>query len=1073
MKLKYCLLAILWPFLTHAQTNIKGTIRSATTGKPIEGASITLKKASLTAMADQSGNFSLALPHVPDTLRVLMIGYNPFQQLITHGGEITVLLEPSNAATLDTVIVSTGYQRIPKERATGSFDLIDNKLLNRSVSPGILARIENTTPGLLFNKGDAALTDKLLIRGRNTIYADASPLIVLDNFPYDGDISNINPNDIESVSILKDAAAASIWGARAGNGVIIITTKKGAAKSPQVQLNTNTTFTGKADPSGISSISSSDYIDLEKYLFSQGYYANDELFDSWNFGHPPLTPVVEMLIAKRDGTMPAGDADAAIELLKKIDALTGIRDHLYRQAINSQYALNVSGTTGNISYYCSAGWDNNTGDLVGSSADRITLRTQNTFRITNRLQADAGISFIQNISKQGNNPGYGLNSGYGKSLYPYAGLVDDNGAATVLVKDNRLAFTEKAATAGLLNWQYNPINDISQNELKTANTDYLLNTAIRYTIIPGLQAELKYQYEQASITTRDYHAPGSYYVRNMINNFTQVDPVTGSLTYPVPVGAIMNTGNGALRSHQGRATLSYDHSWQLRHKLVALAGWEIKDLQQEKYNDRLYGYDPGRSFVATQLDYVTKFTQYYNIYLKSAITSGASVQHTTDRFISSFANAAYSYNNRYTLSASVRHDAANLFGVAANQRGTPLWSAGLAWQLSNETFYRLQWLPQLKFRITYGTAGNISRLASAYTTISFFSAAVTPLTTATIVNPPNDQLRWEKINMLNLALDFATKNRILSGSIEYYRKKANDLLAQAPADPTTGLSNTDAESFYYGNVASTAGSGVDINFTSNNISGRFSWQTSWLFSYSQSKITAYLLPAGNAETSNLLVNAFYINPVKGRPVFSLYSYPWAGLDPATGDPLGILQGKNSNDYAAIMQQSIDSITYNGPAQPVYYGALRNTFQWKNLSLSFNISYKLGYYFRRKSIDYGMLFSTWAGHDDYARRWQNTGDEKHTSVPSMMYPANSQRDAFYTDAAVLVENAGNIRLEDISLSYDLDKTKCKWLPFSHVRFYGYAANLALLWTANDKHIDPYYNNTAVAGKSLALGLNITF
>ena len=1075
MKLIYCLMAILWPLghlIAQTNTTISGTVRSAVTGKTLTGATVSFTKAGLSNITDKQGKFSFSNITLPDTLFVSLIGYGIQQQVIISATPINILLEETTRS-LDSVVVSTGYQRIPKERSTGSFGLVSNELVNRSVSTSVLNRIENITPGVLFNKGDAANTDALLIRGRSTIYANAAPLIVVDNFPYDGDISNINPNDVESITILKDAAAASIWGARAGNGVIIITTKKGNTKAPQVVFNTNITFVQKPDLFNVSSNSAEDYIDLEKYLFEQGYYANDEQFDAWDFGHPPLTPVVELLIAKRDGSIPATEADAAIEAYKKYDARNDIGSYLYRNGTNQQHALNVSGNTGNTNYYFSAGWDKNASNIVGASDNRITLRTQNTFRVNDKLQIDAGINFIQSSSKQGNNPGYGLNSGYGKNLYPYARLVDDNNVPVVLVKDNRLAFTERAADAGLLNWQYNPINDLTANELSTANTDYVLNTAVRYTILPGLQAEVKYQYEQATITTNDYHSADSYFARNIINSFTQVDAATGVLSYPIPIGAIMNISNGNLQSHQGRATLSYSKSWKQKHQLSALAGWEIKDLQQEKNNNRLYGYDPERSIVATQIDYVNKFTQYYNIYLQSTITNAASVQKTTDRFISSFANAAYTFHNRYTLTASARQDAANLFGVATNQRGTPLWSAGIAWQLNNETFYNIGWLPSLKLRATYGYNGNISRLASAFTTISFFSAATTPLTTATIVNPPNERLRWEKINMLNIAVDFAAKNKVISGSIEYYHKRAKDLLGQAPADPTTGLSNESGESFYYGNVASMKGNGVDININTKNISGKFNWQTDWLFSYTTSKITDYLLPAGNASSGNLQINSFYINPIEGRPVYSVYSYPWVGLDAATGNPLGILAGKPTTDYNAIAQQSIDSIMYNGPAQPVCYGAVRNTLQWKNITLSFNISYKLGYYFRRRSIDYSTLFGSWSGHADYALRWQQPGDEQNTSVPSMIYPSDPQRDNFYTYSSVLVEKADNIRLEDISISYDIDKSQWKALPFKHVRFYSYAANLAVLWTANSKQIDPYYNNIPAARKSFSLGLNISF
>ncbi|QEC67924.1 SusC/RagA family TonB-linked outer membrane protein [Panacibacter ginsenosidivorans] len=1075
MKLRYCLWVILLPILSRAQTNkttITGHVRNAENGAPITGATVSLTYAQVATVTNEQGWFTLGAINLPDTLQVNMLGYAVIRMPLTTGAPINILLEETSRS-LDSVLVSTGYQKIPKERATGSFDLINNVLLNRSPSSTVLQRIENLTPGILFNHGDAANTDALLIRGRSTIYANAAPLIVLDNFPYDGDINNINPNDIESISILKDAAAASIWGARAGNGVIVITTKKGNSPTPQIQFNTNITITPRPDLFSVHSISSPDYIELEKTLFENGYYANDELYDSWNFGHPPLTPVVELLIAKRDGTIPAAEADAQIAAYKTFDARNDIGKYLYRDAVAQQYALNISGSTPAVSYYCSAGWDKHINSLAGANDNRITLRSQQTIRLSNKLQVDAGLNFIHAINSEGNNPGYFLNNGAGKSLYPYAAIADASGNPLVIVKDYRQRFTNDAYNNGLLNWQYSPLEDISENELKLVNTDYLLNTALRYSILKGLQLELKYQYERAAVVTTDFHSGDSYFARNLINSFTQVNTATGALSYPLPQCAIMNVNNGTLQSHQGRATITYNTVFKQQHRLNILAGWEIKDLQRQHTYNRFYGYNTNTASTISKIDYVTKYTQYYNIYAQAQIPSSQGLGSTTDRFISSFANAAYTYRERYILSGSIRHDAANLFGVDANQRGTPLWSAGVAWQLNKERWFENKWLPLLKLRLTYGSSGNISRLASAYTTVSFFGAVLTPLQKADIISPPNAELRWEKVSMLNAGLDFATANNVVTGTIEYYHKKATDLLGQAPVDPTLGITNAEGESFFYGNVASMKGSGADVQIITNNITGSFSWQTSWVFSYAASKITDYLMPSGTAASPYLQINSFYINPVKGRPVYSVYSYPWFGLDPQTGDPLGYYQGKSSSDYNTIAQQSIDSITYNGSAQPMIFGAVRNSFTYKSISFSFNISYKLGYYFRVPSVNYSSLYSSWNGHSDYALRWQQPGDEAHTNVPSMVYPANTARDAFYQYSSVLVEKADNIRLEDISISYDMDKSRHRALPFAHIRLYAYASNLTLLWTANKQHIDPYYNNTPAAGKSFALGLNITF
>ena len=385
--------------------------------EPLPGITVRVKGSSNATASDAEGQFTIS--NLDSNAVLVFSSINTeIQEIHLHGRTNLLVVLKFRIVNLSDVSVSvnSGYQEIPKERITGSFGFVDNKLFNRTVSTNVLERIENLVPGVVFNKGDAANTDPILIRGRTTIYADAAPLIVLDNFPYDGNVNNLNPNDIESITILKDAAAASIWGARAGNGVIVITTKKGRGTKPQLEFNSNFTFQKTPDLFNVKTIPSPDYIDLEKYLFDQGYYFVDELYNQINFGHPPFTPVVDLLIKKRDGLINPSDADAQIESLKKFDVRNDLEKDLYRNSLNQQYAINVSGNTPALNYYLSVGWDRNLPVLLGSQSDRITMRSKNTFKISDKLSIEAGLNYVESISKNGNNPGYSLNRGAGKGL---------------------------------------------------------------------------------------------------------------------------------------------------------------------------------------------------------------------------------------------------------------------------------------------------------------------------------------------------------------------------------------------------------------------------------------------------------------------------------------------------------------------------------------------------------------------------------------------------------------------------------------------------------------------------------
>lgn len=240
---------------------------------------------------------------------------------------------------------TTGYQNLPRERATGSFSRVDSSLLQRRISTDVLGRLEDNVPGLAFNRSAMAggVNNPISIRGRSTLFANANPLILLDNFPYEGDVSAINPNDVESVTVLKDAAAASIWGARAGNGVIVITTRKGKRnQAPTVSLTSNITISDKPDLYAQPRISTADHIELEKTLFARNFFSSDET----SANHPALSPVTELLIAQRDGHLSAAQAQQQIEALKGRDLRDDYSRYLYRKSVNQQYALQVNGRVG-------------------------------------------------------------------------------------------------------------------------------------------------------------------------------------------------------------------------------------------------------------------------------------------------------------------------------------------------------------------------------------------------------------------------------------------------------------------------------------------------------------------------------------------------------------------------------------------------------------------------------------------------------------------------------------------------------------------------------------------------------
>ncbi len=1042
-------------------------------GVPLKGAAVRVKNSGSGTHTDDGGYFTIA---VPDNAKLIIsfIGYSPLEVSAKTANSLSNLRMEINQTALSEVTVkvgSSGYQVLDK-RHPGSFDVIDNKLLNRRVSTDVLSRIKNLTPGVSFDNA----RDGLLIRGRNSIFSSVSPLIVVDNFPYDGDLNNINPNDVESITILKDAASAAQWGARAGNGVIVVTTKRGKAPKAQVSFNSNVTVNIRPDQHALPVIASTDYIELERWLFDKGYY-NSDLNNIYS--KPPITPVVEILNKQKNGLLTAQEANAMIDAYKSIDARDDMEKYFYRTGVNLQNAINVSGSNTNVAYYFSAGWDKNISNVVGADINRVTLRSQNTFRVTSKLSIDAGVNYTQFNSLQGNHPG-SVNSGAGKSLYPYANLVDDNGNALVLEKDYRSNYTDTAGRGRLLDWKYRPYAEINSVENKSLTRDFIINLGTNYRIFNSLNLELKYQFENSVTTGRSDNKIESYQVRNQINMFYQPNPLPGEPNFPVPVGGILDVNSSEILSHQGRVQLNFNNRWG-RHELRAFGGWEVKDLKTIGSVSQMFGYNRKGSIVYRNMDFQRLYNVYTWLYTGSLqqqrISTNQSVYERLDRFVSTYANGTYVYDDRYVLTGSLRNDAANLFGVETNQKGVPLWSVGAGWEVTKESFFTVKPISFLKLRATYGYNGNFSRSTSAVTTATYSNNTLGEIQ-AIVQNPPNKNLRWEQVRILNLGLDFQLFNNRVNGSVEYYYKRIKDLMGTAPVDPTTGLSLGGGPAALYGNLASMKGNGVEVNLSTVNIKGPFEWTSTFLFTFVQNRVSEYLIkPPTNAQTFVSAAQGVTA-PIVGRPLFTIYRFAFAGLDPQTGDPLGYLNKQASKDYRNIISRATpDSLIYFGAMQPPYFGAVRNTVRWRNLSVSVNASYRFGYYFQRRSLSYNALFSTWTGHSDYAKRWQKPGDEATTDVPSLVYtsdPNFARRESFYSISSALVEKGDHFRLEDINLTYTVSKSQWKNLPVKDLTFYTYISNLnAIIWRANDKGIDPDLNGSLPNGKSFAIGFNVTF
>ena len=1050
--------------LGQPTTRIKGVVKGED-GKPIAGASIEVVENGRQYFSDNEGHFEMqwAGQEMP-TLLVSHLGYKQAVVELKQLDQPVIVVLRINDITLDEVSVSTGFQQLPKERATGSFGFVDNKLFNRQISSDVISRLDGLTTGVLFDKREG-VRDNFTVRGLGGLsFSNNRPLVVLDNFPYEGDIKSINPNDVESITLLKDAAAASIWGARAGNGVLVITTKKGRADQPlKVSLVSNLRLTDRPDLFYLPQISSKDFIEVERFLFDKGVF-NSSLTNIRTY--PVVTPAVELLARHRDGELSPLELETGLASLGNHDVRNDLSRYVNQRGTLQQHALSLNGGGEKHSYYISLGYDKTLSNKVGNEDDRLSLRAQNAIKITDKLDLQSTL-YYTNRTVQQNNIG-NIISDVG-TLYPYAQLADELGNPMPLMQIYRQSFIDTVGGGKLLDWHYYPLAEQRLIDNKTGTRSLLANAQLRYKLTDWLNADMLYQFESATGDQRVLYNEQSFFMRNIINRFTQVSE-DGTVIRPVPLGGALDQVGSELSAHSVRGQLNVDKSWKSMHRLVAIAGVDVRStVNKSSQSDRIYGLNM-ETLVGQRVDFINRYPVYQSLASPSLIPNTSNrLSELNTRYVSFFTNGSYSYQERYTLSASLRRDASNLFGVETNNKWNPFWSVGAKWKLSDEHFFKWKRLLDLSLRGTYGYSGNINNNRAAVTTINYSGVGAThQLPQAYVVNPPNPLLRWENVRTLNVGLDLSILNNIISGSIEYYKKRSEDVLSSVPADISTGFSQLVL------NSAELLNKGWEINLTSRNLTGKLMWSTDALLSINNSEVTKYLLKPYNLN-SYVVASGNSINPIVGQPTNAIVSYRWAGLDPENGNPLGYLNGAVSSDYAALTQNiSLDDLVFHGSAIPTTFGALRNDFAWKNFFLSFNIAYRFGYYFKRNSINYSELLRTnmAVAHGDYYNRWQKLGDEGYTHVPSMLYPADSRRDAFYRDAEILVEKGDHIRLQDINLSFSLSKSNLPKLPVQQVRFTVYANDLWILWKATKFDIDPDYRLIPPA-KSIAFGLSLNF
>lgn len=1051
MRLLRILLYTIFIFIMNssfAQTKLLLQVLSSVDSLPIEGATITWKGKENT-VTDSEGYVALDLQYVNKVCLIKHVAYHTQEYLFKRQDQQIVYLSP-NEGTIEAVeVISTGYFKAPKERLSGSFTHIDNKLLNRSPSPNLLDRLEGITNGLQFDRG--ALSGEqtegsptLRIRGASTLISDARPLIIVDDFPFEGDIRSINANDVESVTLLKDASAASIWGAKAGNGVIVINMKKGALnQKPSIAFQSNFKYTARPDLFyNQNVVNPVTVMDFQKALFEKKSYTENSR---------TVIPVyVEWLIKKRDNKVTGAEYELQEQLFKQSDLRRDISKFVYQPGKMQQYSLQLRGGEKAYYYNLSAGYEGNRERIVGHSNKRYNISFQNGFELFKKLNLETIVRYNR---EQGNSNDVGIMDISNNSLY--LPLIDDQGHSLPIIRRIsaiRYAEYENAINNGLLDWMYRPIDELRESKINNEKQTTVFGANLNYKLPWKLQLRSSYFYSLSKDEKNKHYSDKSFYVRDLINTYTQQNG-----TKIIPEGDILlDEAPTSSKGHNLRVQLDYSNLISNKLQTDILLGMEgATRVNRVGVPFMFVGYDPITEMGTSQnlLSRDNFATRPFGLFNKLPIPY-ANPQRYNDRSLSAFSNIGLSWMDKYNLNGSWRWDGSNLLGAKTNARGVALWSIGGSWNLHQENFFEQEIFSLLKLRSTYGCAGNINRSQGHLPVIRKDYDTNFGWQYATLNSPGNPSLRWEQVYTLNTGIDWALKQSGLSGSVEYYVKDAKNLLSRLAIDPTIGV-----DANFMMNYASLRTKGIDFSLQHVLRLGTVKLQSNILLNYTSNKVLKVEIPAFSS-IFNYFNTPYY---KEGSSVDLLYSIPTAGLNPENGSLL--IYDANGNpvtNYSTFTSGlKEDGLGVSGVKMAPYFTSYRLGVDWKGMQLSTLLIGKFGHVMRRTSMAPGTEWNVNSSneyHMDYYKRWQKPGDEIYTSVPAAIDKYDVGYENVYKYSDLLVVPLDYIGLQDLTLSYNISPSFVRKIGLKELQMISSVSNVGIIWKKNKHNIHPEYSNT---------------
>ena len=1032
-------------YATAQNRQISGTVSDAN-GHPVAGATVIVDGTSLGTTTNTAGEYTLSAP-VNGTLVVRFVGFEPQQLPIAGKTRINVTMKEDAQAIDDVIVVAFGTAK--KEAFTGSAAVIKSdeiaKVQTSNVATALVGRVAGVQTSS--TSGDLGKTPSIRVRGFGSINAGKEPLWIVDGMPYEGNLNNLNTNDIESMTVLKDAASNALYGARGANGVIMVTTKKAKSGDAVVTIDAKWGVNSKALEEYDVITSPAQYYETHfKALY--GYYAQtNPAAKAYALASSGLTSNGTGGLGYNVYTVPEGQALIGTNGKLNPNATLGRKiiyngqeywltpddwiDEAYQSAFRQEYNVNISGATERSSFYASLGYLDNTGIIKSSALERYTARLKADYQAKKWLKVGGNMSYAHFSNSNGNsNEGSASSTAnifaFSAQMPPIYPVYIRDGSGRIMVDDNGYQMYDYGdkGNAGLTRPLLPGANGLQTswlNKKKAEGNAFSGSGFVDISLYKGLKLTVNGSTNIAE--TRTTYLNNQYYGQFAEAGGTISKYHTRDIAYNL------------------QQILNYNETFG-KHNVGLMVGHE--------YYQKKYYYLSGTK---------SKLFSYDNEELGGAVVDGAGAHSYIDDYNSEgyFMRAQYDYAGRYFVSGSYRRDASSRFHP--DHRWGNFWSVGAAWLLNQENWFDAPWVNMLKLKASYGSQGNDNIGNYLYTdtySIENNNGEIAVL----FGQKGNPNITWETNTNLNIGTEFGFWNNRLSGSVDFFNRKTSDMLFAFSVPSSLGYSS------YYANVGDMVNRGVEVELNADLIRTKnVLWSFNLNLTHVKNEVT-YLAPEHKSTTvegyKGYIDGSYFVG--EGLPLYTYYLRSYAGVDPETGASLwykdvkgddGKITRTKTSDYTSATRYLHDS------AIPSVYGGFSTSVSAYGVDFSISFNYQIGGkvydsgYASFMSSPYGTTVGT-NYHKDILKAW--TPENKGSDIPRLQYGdqyTTSVSDRFLTDASYL-------NISNINVGYTLPSKITQKFGVQKLRVY-LACDNVVYWSKR-QGLDPRYSFTGATNFS---------